>query len=237
MVNTEVMDNNHFYLMEHSGSSSIEECLLKLSGLRPQPEVQLLNYYKEVPVFANAKIIKVAADVLICSTSLVQTRVIEFSGYSIIKGAPFQHHVHAKALYDTDNKNIILSNLNYVDVCSNSRTSVRVRMQVPPVIGLEAGSSKFNGRLLDLSLDGCAVNIADQKLLESFSFFYLTINMPLKFNQAPTITRIMAKLTKVYQHNRLIRGIFMFEHDKSSEDRIGMLIAQRQTEIIKELSS
>ena len=235
MVNTEVLDNNYFCLLEESGDCSVGDDLYKLSSLKHLPEVQLLNYYKEVPVFASAKILTVGENMIVCSTSEVQARAIEFNGYTIIKGAPFQHHVYANTHYDAETGNITLSNLNYAEVHSNRRTSVRVRMQVPPEVFLEAGASKFKGRLLDLSLAGCAVNIPDQKLLENFSFFYLSINMPTKVHKTPTLTRVMVKLARVHQHNKLFRCIFMFEHDKSSENQIGMLIAQRQTEIIREL--
>lgn len=236
MVKAEIADNNFFGRMENAGESTIEDDLLKLAGLKPHSDVNLLNYYKEVPVSAPAKIIYTPEKGVVCHTSDVQARVIEFSGHTIIKGAPFQHHVYATALCDEETKEIILSDLHYIDVHSNRRKSVRVRMQVPPVVGLEAGASKFNGRMLDLSLDGCAVNIPDQNLLENFSFFYLTIAMPLKPQQPPNTTRLLAKLAKVYQHNNLFRCVFLFEHDKSSEDQIGMIIARRQTEIIRELS-
>lgn len=237
MVKTEIPDNYYFCLMEQTEGILIEDDLFKLSGLVALPEVQFLNYYKEVPVSAVARILRVGENRLVCRTSEVQTRAIEFNGYTIIEGAPFSHHVYANAQCDTDTGEIALSDFNYADVHSNRRTSVRVRMQVPPVIGVEAGATKFYGRMMDLSLAACAVTIADRKLLERFSFFYLSIPMPSLTNQAPAMTRIMAKLAQVHQHNRLFRCIFLFEHDKSSEDRIGMLIARRQAEIIRELSS
>ncbi|MDD2541327.1 MAG: PilZ domain-containing protein [Desulfuromonadaceae bacterium] len=237
VVKTEIPDNYYFCLMEQTGGLSIEDGLLKLSGLVPRPEVQFLNYYKEVPVFAAAKILTVGENRLVCRTSEVQARAIEFNGYTIIEGVPFPHHVYANAHHDTDAGEITLSGFSYAEVHSNRRKSVRVRMQVPPVIGVEAGVTKFNGRMIDLSLTSCAVTIPDRKLLESFSFFYLTITMPSLANQPPVITRVMAKLTQVHQQNRVFRCIFLFEHDKSSEDRIGTLIARRQTEIIRELSS
>ena len=236
MVQTEVPDNNFFCQLEDPQESPAENDLLKLTSSGSNTDVQLLNYYKEVPVSAPARILAVSKSGLVCRTNVVQARAIEFSEYTIIKGAPFRHHVYANALYDKESGEIALSNLHYVEVHSNRRRSVRVRMQVPPLIGLEAGATKFNGRMLDLSLDGCAVNIPDRSLLESFSFFYLTISMPLKPHQPPGMTRLLAKLAKVYQHNRLFRCIFLFEHDKSSEDQIGMLIARRQTDIIRELS-
>ena len=237
MVKAENSDHNFFDRIENAGERTIDDDLLTLAGLKPHSDVNLLNYYKEVPVSAPAKIVYTPEKGVVCRTSDVQARVIEFSGHTIIKGAPFQHHVYATALCDKETKEIILSDMHYIDVHSNRRKSVRVRMQVPPVIGLEAGASKFNGRMLDLSLDGCAVNIPDRNLLENFSFFHLTIAMPLKPQQPPNTTRLLAKLAKVYQHNNLYRCVFLFEHDKCSEDQIGMIIARRQTEIIRELSN
>ncbi|MDD2273654.1 MAG: PilZ domain-containing protein [Desulfuromonadaceae bacterium] len=236
MVKTEIPDNNFFCLMDDPEEGSVENDLSKLASSRPHTGVQLLNYYKEVPLSAPARILEVSESGVVCRTSELQARAIEYSEYTIIQGAPFRHHVYANALYDKESGNLALSALQYVEVHSNRRKSVRVRMQVPPLIGLEAGATKFSGRMLDLSLDGCAVNIPDRDLLGNFSFFYLTIAMPLKPQQPPGTTRLLAKLAKVYQHNRLFRCIFLFEHDKSSENQIGMLIARRQTDIIRELS-
>lgn len=235
-MKTELFDNNLFCLMEQPGDDTIEDDLLKLARLKPRHEVQLLNYYKEVPVSATASILRVAEGTLVCRTSEAQSRVIGFSEYTIVKGAPFRHHAYANARRDPDSGEVVLSGLSYVDVHSIRRASIRVRMQVPPVICIEAGGAKISGRLLDLSLDGCAVNIADQTLLEKFSFFYLTIDMRLKTQASPIQPRIMAKLVKVYPHNKLFRCVFLFQHDKSSEDRIGMIIARRQAEIIRELT-
>lgn len=236
-LKTEIPDNEHFCLFEQTGSSAVTDDLLALGRLQPLPVIQFLNYYKEVPVFAAATVLEVADNELICRTNEAQTRVIEFSGYTILKGAPFRHHVHARAHVDPDAGTVVLSDFNYVEVYPDRRTSVRVRMQVPPVVGIEAGATSFNGRLLDLSLDGCAVNIADREPLGNFSFFYLTIDMPLRPHQEAVKPRVMAKLAKVNEHNKLFRCIFLFEHDKSSENQIGMLIARRQTEIIRELSA
>jgi len=236
VVNTEIPDNSFFCLINDPGEGSVENDLIKLASSSPNADVQLLNYYKEVPVSAPARILDVTESGVICRTSELQARAIEFSGYTIIKGAPFRHHVYAYALNNKETGEITLSALQYVEVHSDQRKSVRVRMQVPPLIGVEAGTTKFSGRMLDLSLDGCAVNIPDRNLLENFSYFYLTITMPLKPHQPPGTTRLLAKLAKVYQQNRLFRCIFLFEHDKSSEDQIGALIARRQTDIIRELS-
>lgn len=230
------LDSQLFCLLEQPGDSRVEDDLLNLGRLTPFPEVQFLNYYKEVPVSAAARIASVTEAGLICRTSETQARVIEFSEYTIIKGAPFQHHVYAHAALDPDTRDIVLSDLRYVEVHSNRRASVRVRMQVPPVICIEAGTSKTSGRMLDLSLDGCAINIADRTLLQNFSYFYLTIDMPLKMQQVHVKPRVMAKLARLDQHNKLYRCIFLFEHNKSSEDQIGLLIARRQAEIIRELT-
>lgn len=235
-LQTVLPDTHHFFPLDQAQEYRIEDDLLNLGQTNPYPEVKLLNYYKEIPVSAPARILSVTENSLVCRTSEAQARVIEFSEYTIVQGTLFRHHAHAHAACNPDTGDITLSGFCYVEVPSNRRASIRVRMQVPPLICIEAGSSKTSGRMLDLSLDGCAINIADRTLLQNFSHFFLTIDMPLKMQQNSVKPRVLAKLAKMDQHNKLFRCVFLFEHSKSSEDQVAMLIARRQAEIIRELT-
>jgi len=100
---------------------------------------------------------------------------------------------------------------------------------------VEAGTATFTVKLKDLSLGGCAVEVPDKALLGAFTFFYLNFTFDLKNRHEPQKLRIMARLLRFESDDKPCRCILLFEHDRRSEDLIGMYIAQRQTEIIKEL--
>jgi len=113
--------------------------------------------------------------------------------------------------------------------------SVRVKMDSLFPLIVEAGSTQFSGKLRELSLNGCAVDIPDQQLMGSYKFFYLNMDMPFKTFKGTHKTRIMVKFVRGEQGARSYRCIFTFEHDNTTEDQIGRLLTQRQTEIIREL--
>jgi hypothetical protein len=130
---------------------------------------------------------------------------------------------------------VALSDLSYVEVLSDNRSTIRVRMHVPLKVLIEAGTNKINGRMLDLSLKGCAVDIVDGELFKNLSYAHLNIDLPAKAGKETLKLRVGAKLTKVFQQNRLCSCIFLFDHGKGTEEQIGKVIAQRQIEIIREL--
>lgn len=230
-------NNDLFHPLEHAGDGTAADDLLALARLTLPHEVTLTNYYKELPVYAPARVLDATGDTLVCRTSGTQSRVISFSGHTIITGEPFRHHVYADALHDQDSGTVVLSGLRYVEVQSNRRAAIRVRMQVPPPVCIEAGGTRINGRLVDLSLDGCAITIADPALLKSYSFFHLTIDMPSQARKAQAVPRVMARLIKAHRHTGPVRCVFQFAHDRNSEDQISMIVVRRQTEIIRELTS
>jgi len=61
------------------------------------------------------------------------------------------------------------------------------------------------------------------------------MEMPFITFKGSSKTRIMARLIRGEPQDRGYRCIFIFEHDNTTEDQIGRLLTQRQTEIIREL--
>jgi hypothetical protein len=217
-----------------AGDTILDE-LLRLQETGQLNEIQLLNYYKEVPVSATAKHIRFLENTLFCRTSEAQARAIEFTLHTIVKSKDLQHHIHASAHYNTDTREVALSGFSYVEDPSERRESIRVRMHIPISVLIESGRKQFKGRLIDLSLDGCAIDIANRELQDSKVCSYLNIDTSLKTNQEIIKVRVMGKLLKADEHNKLSRCIYIFMHDKGSEGPIGKLIALRQGEIIREL--
>jgi hypothetical protein len=223
-----------FGLLHEAQQDGIMTELLRLCQMRPQPDIRFLNYYKEVPVCGAATMLEVRDETLVCRTGELQARAINLSRHTIIKASPLKHDVYAEAAYDADAGLVILSGFSYAEVFSDRRASVRVRMHVPLSVVIEAGADAIKGRLQDISLTGCAIDITDKAQLGKFSFFYLNLATPSLRNG--TAARIMIRLVNAAPNGAVCRCVFVFEHDKRSEDQIGSLIAQRQAEIIRELT-
>jgi hypothetical protein len=217
------------------GDCTFHEEVITLLQSPPLPEVQFLNVYKEVPVSGPAQYLHTSDDKLFYRTNDVQSRVIELSNYTVIKAPKLKHDVYAAAHYNPETKEVALSNFSYVDVLSHKRSSIRVRMHVPLEVMIMAGPNNIKGRLLDISLDGCAIAVTKTDLLSKFVYFTLILDVPQKTGKASMNARVMARLIKKVEASNFYRCVFLFGHDKRSEDQIGNLVAQRQAEIIREL--
>lgn len=226
---------NQLHLLTDADSSEILAKLLALSQRPQPPRFQLHNYYKEVPVSANVEILSLSEDTLYCRTSELQSRAIELSRHTILKCSELPHDVYAEARFDSESREIALYGFSYVEVLPERRSSIRVKIGGLMFVEVEAGPNRFKAKLKDLSLGGCALEIPDKALLGSFIYFYLNFSLTLNNRPAPIALRVMSRLLRFESQGTPCRCIFLFELDRGSEDLIGMYIAQRQGEIIREL--
>lgn len=223
------------------GSDEEKDVLASLHRLQETEqaaELHLLNYYKEVPVSSPAVSLRLSGCTLFCRTGASQARVIQFCGHTVLTSRHLQRNLYAAAHYDPDRKEVALSDFSFVEVLPEQRESVRVRMHIPRTVFIESGRQRLMGRLVDLSLGGCAVDVADRDLAGcNTPYVHLTIEMPLKEGQEAMTARVMARFLKVEQHDNLAvtRCIFAFSHERGSDGPIARFIALRQGEIIREL--
>lgn len=223
------------HLLTTAEPPEILDQLLKLSQ-RPQPaRFQLFNYYKEVPVAASAELLYLFDDSLCCRTSETQARAIELSHHTVIKCPDLPHDIYAEARYNLESREVFLSGFSYVEVLPEQRNSIRVKIGGLLYVEVEAGPDRFKAKLRDLSLGGCALEVPDKACLGSYSYFYLNLSLSLNNRPAPVLLRVMSRLLRFESEDTPCRCIFLFELDRGSEDLIGMYIAQRQGEIIREL--
>lgn len=226
---------NQLHLLTTADAAEILETLVALTQ-RPRPaRFQLFNYYKEVPVAAGAEILYLFGDSLCCRTTETQARAIELNRHTIIKCADLPHDVYADASYNQETQEVALSGFSYVEVLPERRNSIRVKIGGLLFVEVEAGPDRFRAKLKDLSLGGCALEVPDKALLGSFTYFYLNFTLSLANRPAAVTLRVMSRLLRFESEGNPCRCIFLFELDRGSEDLIGMFIAQRQGEILREL--
>ncbi len=228
---------NQLHLLTMADSAEILALLVRLSQRPKPPRFLLHNYYKEVPVSANAEVLYLFDDSLCCRTSEIQSRAVELSRHTILKCTDLPHDVYAEASYHPESREIVLSGFSYVEVLPERRSSIRVKIGGLLYVEVEAGADRFRAKLKDLSLGGCALEVPDKALLGSFTYFYLNLSLNLANRPEPVALRIMARLHRFESEGTPCRCIFLFELDRGSEDLVGMYIAQRQGEIIRELKA
>ena len=213
----------------------IVNLLVQLSQ-KTKPDIKFFNYYKEVPVSSPAELLYVFDDTLTCRSSELQNQAIKNCRYTLIRSPQLPHDVYATAIFNDRTNEITLTEFAFVELLLERRTTLRVKIDGLFRVTVEAGSDSFIAKLKDLSLGGCALEIYDKSLLGKFAYFYINFSFELKNRPQPMQLRIMTRFLRFEgEEESPARGIFLFEQDKRSEDLIGMYIAQRQTEIIKEL--
>lgn len=235
-IHAATLNKEPFQRVSQDGSGEIIAKLLQLHTTDQLHELTLLNIYKEVPISAAARAIRFADNAICCQTNETQARAIEYIKETIIKNPHLQHDLHASACYCPETREVALSDFSYIEMLTDKRSSIRVRMHIPMKVLIEAGTNKIPGRMLDLSLAACAVDLANGGLLGNLKYVHINLAMPpARAGMEAGKLRVMARLTKTFQKERLLSCVFHFEHSKSSEEQIGKLVAMRQMEIIREL--
>jgi len=229
-----VQYEDHLHLLDRGAPGEILELLLK-STQQGAHDLMFFNYYKEVPISSAAETLYVFGDSLVCRSNSTQTRAIKSSRYTVIRSSRLPNDIYASAELSAETDEIILSEFSYVEVLPERRNTLRVKIGGLFLVPVEAGTTTFTAKLKDLSLGGCAIEVPDKALLGTFSYFFLTLSLELKNKTGPQKVRVMSRLLRFESDEKPYRCILLFEHDRRSEDLIGMYIAQRQAEIIREL--
>jgi len=229
-----VQYEDHLHLLDRGAPGEILELLLK-STQQGAHDLMFFNYYKEVPISSAAETLYVFGDSLVCRSNPTQTRAIKSSRYTVIRSSRLPNDIYASAELSAETDEIILSEFSYVEVLPERRNTLRVKIGGLFLVPVEAGTTTFTAKLKDLSLGGCAIEVPDKALLGTFSYFFLTLSLELKNKTGPQKVRVMSRLLRFESDEKPYRCILLFEHDRRSEDLIGMYIAQRQAEIIREL--
>jgi hypothetical protein len=221
-------------LLDRGEAGEILELLLKFSQ-KASYNLTFFNYYKEVPISSSAELLYLFGDNLICRSNQTQSRAIKLCHYTIIRSTDLKQDIYATADYCEETGEITLSDFSFVEVLPDRRNSLRVKIGGLFQVVVEAGSDRFNAKLTDLSLGGCALDVPEKTLMGTYSYFYLNMTFYLKSRPEPQKIRVLSRLLRFENESTPCRCIMLFEHDTRTEDVIGMYIAQRQAEIIREL--
>ncbi len=224
----------HLKLLGRGEPGEILNILLQISS-KPTNQLKIFNFYKEVPISSHVEILYVFGDNLICRANPAHTGILQKSNYTILRSPKLSNDVYAAVEYSVETDEITLSEFSFVEVLPDRRNALRVKVGGIFPISVEAGTSSFSAVLKDLSLGGCAIDVDNKALLGTFLYFYLNFTFYIKNYPEPQKLRVMSRLLRFETNEKPFRCIMLFEHDRRSENVIGMYIAQRQAEIIREL--
>lgn len=199
-----------------------------------------LNYYKEIPVSYNARLISVDNDMAEFEVHEYQAKVISLEKKTLIR-------VHQKSsvpddlvgevfYVNTARKRVILTRFHYAKIRSDLRRYVRVCLDGRRAdVDMYLADNIIPATVRDVSLGGIAVLVSNTAGLEPG----LDVNLILKLESPDdaSLREIGAActVTKLLEDVPPFTCILEFHPDRHSQQALAYYINQRQVEIIREL--
>lgn len=202
-------------------------------------QFSLLNYYKEIPVSYDAKLLSVENEMAEFEVHEYQARVISLEKKVLMfaqESNGLLEDVCGEAFYvNSAKKRVILSKFSYAKIRSGMRRFVRVRLDREVQADLIGESDVLKGNVVDISLGGAAITFMSNELLVPGREQNLFLKLPDVSSDAITEVGMTATVVYVFGDKAPYTCIFEFHPEKHSQQQIAYFINQRQVEIIKEL--
>lgn len=198
-----------------------------------------LNYYKEIPVSYDAKLINVDNEMAEFEVHEYQAKVIALEHKALIRSHEkfsFREDMFGEAFYvNVARKKVILCNFGYAKIRSDMRRFVRVVLDRPLEAEMIVAEDILKGGIKDISLGGASIDVMSTEQLPTG----LDINMFLKLPDIATGSihevGVAATVIKMTGDEAPYNCFVEFHPEKHSQQQISYYINQRQVEIIKEL--
>jgi len=198
-----------------------------------------LNYYKEIPVSYDAKLVNVDNEMAEFEVHEYQAKVIALEHKALIRSHAkfaFREDMVGEAFYvNVARKKVILCKFSYAKIRSDMRRFVRVVLDKPLEADLIVGDDILKGNVKDISLGGACISVMSGELPAQGSDISLFLKLPDISSGSTHEVGVTATVIKVVGDSAPYMGILEFHPEKHSQQQISYYINQRQVEIIKEL--
>jgi hypothetical protein len=218
---------------EREDSLVISQFMKEMVGKR----FQFLNYYKEIPVSYDAKLLNVENEMAEFEVHEYQAKVMEIERKALIyrhKLSPQQEDLFSEVFYvNVAKKRVILCKFGYAKICSCLRRFVRVVLDRPVQADLICEDDTIRGTVKDISLGGAALSLVSKDNLIPGRELTMIIKLP--DSNGSTYTEVELTASVIHLAGDTLTCCVEFQPEKLSQQSISYFINQRQVEIIKEL--
>ena len=218
-----------------------EDSLVILQNLKELvgTNFSFLNYYKEIPVSYDAKLINVDNEMAEFEVHEYQAKVIALEHKALIRsheGFSFREDMVGEAFYvNAARKKVILCNFSYAKIKSDMRRFVRVLLDRPLEADLVVEEDILKGNVKNLSLGGASIEVMSKEQLPAGFDINILLRLPDISGGSIHEVGVSATVIKVTGDAAPYTCILEFHLEKYSQQQISYYINQRQVEIIKEL--
>jgi hypothetical protein len=199
-------------------------------------DLQLLNYYKGLPLSFPATILAVKRDFLYLAVQPQQALAFERERNTFIRCKTFRHDICACIEYvDVLKREVIMKNFFFVDILAEQRNAIRLVLDPPAETIFDVHGEMVNGGLLDISMDSAAVEVQGLPEYRKGFVTLLQFSLPNNIQNSSVVTSVPARhvATKDFDAGHLC--IFSIMQEKSTDQQVSKFIFRRQVEIIREL--
>ncbi|GFE61122.1 PilZ domain-containing protein [Geobacter sp. AOG2] len=218
-----------------------EDSLVVIQNLKEMigKNFSFLNYYKEIPVSYDAKLVNVDNEMAEFEVHEYQAKVIALEHKALIRAHEkfsFREDMVGEAFYvNVARKKVILCNFGYAKIKSDMRRFVRVVLDKPLEAELIVEDDILKGSIRDVSLGGASIIVASREQLPQGREISMFLKLPDISSGSIHEVGVTATVIKVTGDNAPYNCFVEFYPEKHSQQQISYYINQRQVEIIKEL--
>jgi len=197
-------------------------------------EVDIIDFYKELPIVLKSKILKIFDEKIVVSIYAGKFSYLKKEEIVYLKHPYFPKPIKAN-IFDLDPKSETLTLYNFIfsEIEQDKRRFVRVQPEKIIEVNLSFENRVFKGYIKDISIGGIGVyleNIEDLKKESELEIFFLLSSKPVK-------TKGKVKYIQKTDNFNIL-GIDYFSNlDIKTEETISSYITHRQFEILKELKA
>lgn len=199
----------------------------------------LLNYYKEIPVSYDARLLSLENEMAEFEVHEYQAKVIDIERKTLIcanEKSGFRDDIFSEVFYvNIARKRVILCRFGYARIRSNMRRYVRVKLDRPVQAELIFDDSIIQGEVKDISLGGAALDVMSREPLVEGIVLNLFLKLPVIASEEIVEVGMTATVAAVSGDVAPFTCILEFHPEKHSQQQIAYFINLRQVEIIKEL--
>ncbi len=191
-------------------------------------DIEIITYYKEVPVVCRSKIIRIHEETL-------RVKSCEFKVFEVEKEV-FVKHINlprpvAVVIRDIDRigETMDLEIIGFRDLPQERRRYVRVVPKTPVSVTLKKGDWKAVGSMADISVGGVGVYFRDTDDLKLGDVVRISFSLPKGEIKTDALIRHITPREDVF------RVGMSYELDLKQEEIVSDYVMERQFEILKEL--
>lgn len=202
----------------------------------PKLEIQLINYYKGLPVSYKARVMGVEHDSLELDVNPQQAVAISDEHYAFIRSKLFKYDLVAKAQYvNIKRKAVTLKQLCYVEIMAERRNHIRLKVYPPIDACYMSNQGAVHGSIVELSTAGAILTAGQSENVFTGVEAPLHFTLPDSELNIANCIEIPAKLITIIDEINPSRYIFSLSPDRPSEKHIAKFLFNRQIEIVREL--